>query len=151
MTVIPSITTQIELDVGASMKEGTSVRTGTLRLLRSSFKNEQIKLGHELSNDEVLKVLQREAKQRRDSIEAYEKAEREDLANVERGELEIISTYLPQPLSSGELKVIVDEVVTSLGNPELSAMGQVIGAVMARVGARADGGSVAKAVRERLA
>jgi uncharacterized protein YqeY len=142
---------QIDLDVSTSMRAGTSVRTGTLRLLKSSFKNEQIKVGHELSGDEALKVLQREAKQRRDSIDAYENADRKDLANIEQSELDIIATYLPQPLSSIELSNIVSEVISELGNPGIAEMGRVIGAVMTRVGVRADGGSVAKAVREHLA
>lgn len=142
---------QIDQDLAASMKAGDSIRTGVLRLLRSSFKNEQIKLGRELTEPEVLKVLQRESKQRRDSITAYNDANRPELAAVEEGELAIIAKYLPPSLSEDELNQVVDEVVSGLDNPSQAAMGQVIGAVMARVGATAEGGAVAKAVRERLA
>ena len=147
MTVIE----QIDQDLTASMKAGDSIRTGVLRLLRSSFKNEQIKLGRVLTEPEVLKVLQRESKQRRDSVMAYNDANRSDLADVETGELAIIAKYLPPSLSENELKKVVDEVVSGMDSPSPAAMGQVIGAVMARVGAAAEGGAVAKAVRERLA
>lgn len=144
-------TEQIDQDLAASMKAGDTTRTGVLRLLRSSFKNEQIKLGHELSEAEVLKILQRESKQRRDSITAYNDANRPELAAVEEGELAIISTYLPEALSDEELEAIVDKVIAGLGNPGPAAMGQVIGAVMAKVGAKAEGGTVSKVVREKLA
>jgi uncharacterized protein YqeY len=132
------------------MKAGDATRTGVLRLLRSSFKNEQIKLGRDLTEAEVLKVLQREAKQRRDSITAYNEAKRPELAAVEEGELEIISTYLPEALSDEELAKVVDEVIAGLDNPGPANMGQVIGAVMAKVGAKAEGGAVSKVVREKL-
>jgi uncharacterized protein YqeY len=145
-----TVTQQIDQDLAESMKAGDTTRTGVLRLLRSSFKNEQIKLGRELSEAEVLKVLQRESKQRRDSITAYNEAKRPELAAVEEDELKIISAYLPASLSEAELTRIVDEVITALDKPDASATGQVIGAVMAKVGAQAEGGAVAKVVRERL-
>lgn len=145
-----TVTEQIDHDTAESMRAGEATRTGVLRLLRSSLKNEQIKLGRELSEVEVLKLLQRESKQRRDSITAYNEAQRPELAAIEEQELVIIAAYLPQTLSDDELTRVVDEVVTELGNPAPAAMGQVIGAVMAKVGARADGGAVARVVRERL-
>ena len=145
-----TIEDQLAADLATSMKAGDADKTGVLRLIRSSMKNEQIKLGHELSDEEALKVLQREAKQRRDSIEAYTSANRPELAAVETAELEIIATYLPQPLSEDELAKVVDEVIASLGATDMSKMGAVIGAVMARVGASAEGGTVSKLVRERL-
>ena len=146
-----SILDQITADMGDSMKAGTADRTGTLRLLRSSLKNEAIKAGHDLSQDEGLKVLQREAKQRRDSIAAYTEAGRADLATHESTELEVISQYLPQALSESELAAIVDEVIAAQGASDMKAMGAVIGAVMAKAGAAAEGGAVSKLVRERLA
>jgi len=143
-----TIAEQITQDLTASMKAGDTARTGTLRLLRAAFKNEEIKLGHTLSDDESLKVLQREAKQRRDSIDQYRAAQRPELAEREEAELEIIQTYLPQPLSEDELRAIVAEVATAQGDG--AQMGAVIGAVMQRVGARAEGGTVSRLVRERL-
>ncbi|MBW4062224.1 GatB/YqeY domain-containing protein [Candidatus Saccharibacteria bacterium] len=146
-----TISEQLTADMATSMKAGTAERTGVLRLLRSSLKNEEIKLGHPLSDDEALKVLQREAKQRRDSITAYTEAGRTELAANEQMELETIATYLPQPLSDAELGGIVDEVIASLGATDMKSMGAVIGGVMAKVGARAEGGAVSKLVREKLA
>jgi len=134
----------------ASMLAGDTERTGVLRLLRSSMKYEEIKVGHPLSDEEALKVLQREAKQRRDSIDAYRTAGRDDLLAVEESELKVIAAYLPVALSVDELAKAVDEVVTQLGATDMKQMGQVIGAVMKRVGATADGGAVSQAVRSRL-
>lgn len=142
------ITEQLTSDMAAAMKGGQSERVGTLRLLRGSMSNERIKLGHELSDDEALKVLQREAKQRRDSIEQYTNAGRAELAAKERAELEIIESYLPQPLSEDELKALVSQAAAELGAD--AQLGAVIGKVMAAAGARADGGTVSRLVRERL-
>jgi uncharacterized protein len=132
------------------MKAGDTQKTGTLRLIRGAVKNEEIKLGHPLSEDEIMKLLVREAKQRRDSIEAYQKAGRADLEAVEQAELKVISEYLPQAMSDEELAKLVDEAVAEVGATDVKQMGAVIGKVMAKVGARADGGTVAKLVRERL-
>lgn len=146
-----TIREKITEDMKASMKAGDADRTGVLRLLRGSFKNEEIKLGHTLDEAEVLKVLQREAKQRRDSISAYNEAGRPELAEREEAELGVVSTYLPEAMSEDELKSVVAEVVTELGATGLAQMGVVIGGVMKRVGARADGGTVSRLVREKLA
>ena len=145
-----SLIEQLNQDMKASMLGGDTERTGVLRLLRSSMKYEEIKVGHPLSDDEALKVLQREAKQRRDSIDAYRTAGRDDLLAVEESELAVIAAYLPAALSADELAKVVGEVVTQLGATDMKQMGQVIGAVMKRVGATADGGAVSQAVRDRL-
>lgn len=142
-----NIAERLMQDLATSMKAGDADKTGVLRLLRGSLKNEQIKLGHELSEAEALKVLQREAKQRRDSIEQYRSAGREDLAAKEEAELVVVNEYLPQALSEEELKAIIDEVAAGI---EGAQMGAVIGVVMQRVGARAEGGTVSRLVRERL-
>jgi uncharacterized protein YqeY len=143
------ITEQLTEDMKTSMKAGETERTGVIRLLRGAFKNEEIKVGHPLDDAEALKVLQREAKQRRDSIEAYRMAGRDDLRAIEEAELVIIATYLPEAMSDEELAAVVDAVATELG-ADMKQMGQVIGAVMKQVGARADGGAVSRLVRERL-
>jgi uncharacterized protein len=144
-----NIRDQLTEDMKTSMKAGEAERTGVLRLLRGALKNEEIKVGHELGDDEMLKVMQREAKQRRDSIEAYRTAGRDDLRVVEESELAVISTYLPEAMSEDELAGVIDVVVAELGDG--AQMGAVMGAVMKRVGARADGGTVSRLVRERLA
>ncbi len=145
-----TILEQLTEDMKISMKAGEDVRTGVVRLLRGALKNEEIKSGHALDETEALKVLQREAKQRRDSIEAYKMAGRDDLRAIEEAELAIIATYLPQAMTEAEVAAVVDEVVKELGTPDMSQMGQVIGGVMKRVGARSDGGTVSRLVRARL-
>ncbi len=145
-----SVIEQLAQDMKASMLAGDAERTGVLRLLKSAMKYEEIKAGHELSDEEALKVLQREAKQRRDSIDAYRTAGRDDLLAIEEAELSVIATYLPIALSADELAAVVDGVATQLGATDIKQMGQVIGVVMKRVGATADGGAVSQAVRARL-
>lgn len=133
------------------MKAGDTARTGTLRLLRGAVKNEEIKIGHPLDESEVLKVLARESKQRKDSMEAYGQGGREDLVGKEKAELAVIGEYLPEAMSDAELGKLVDEAVSQLGATDLKQMGVVIGAVMGKAGGRADGGVVAQLVRKRLA
>jgi uncharacterized protein len=145
-----TINEQLTEDMKASMKAGQADRTGVLRLIRGALKNEEIKVGHPLDEAEVLKVLQREAKQRRDSIAAYRYANRPELAEHEEAELAVISEYLPEAMSDEELAQVVDEVIAETGATTPAQMGAVIGGVMKRVGARADGGTVSRLVRERL-
>jgi uncharacterized protein len=141
---------QITQDMMESMKAGTAERTSTLRLLKSAMKNEEIKLGHPLSEDETLKLLQAQGKQRRDSIAAYEEAGRAELAAEEKAELEIISTYLPAALSEDELKALVATAITETGATEMKQMGMVIAAVMKQVAGKAEGGDVSRLVKEAL-
>ncbi len=144
-----SLQERLMSDMKTSMQEKDTSRTSIIRLLRSAIKNEEIKQGQSLDDAGVLKVLQREAKQRRDAIEQYQAAGRSELAEWESLELDVISEYLPKPLSDEELGRIVDEVFSSTDH-ENPQMGPVVASVMQRVGARADGARVAAAVRERL-
>lgn len=146
MTTIERLTE----DMKTSMREGNADRTGVLRLLRSAVKNEEIKLGHPLDEAEATKVLQREAKQRRDSMAQYGDAGRPELAEIEAAELTIIGEYLPEAMSDTELAQVVDEVIAETGATSMAQMGAVIGGVMKRVGAKAEGGQVSKLVREKL-
>jgi uncharacterized protein YqeY len=146
-----SISEQLTEDMKASMKAGDADRTGVLRLLRGALKNEEIKAGHPLDEAEMQKVLVREAKQRRDSIEAYTSAGRDDLAATEQRELGVIQTYLPQELSDEELAKMVDDAIASLNATDMKQLGAVMGLVMKQAGARADGGRVSRLVREKLA
>jgi hypothetical protein len=145
-----SLQTQIDQDLTASMKEGVVARTSVLRLLKSSLKNEQIKLGHELTEAETLKLLQREAKQRKDSITQYQAGDRDDLAEAEKQELAIIEGYLPNQMSEAELTDLVKTVVAETKTTDQTQMGVVIGAVMKRAEGRADGAMVAQLVRQQL-
>ena len=145
-----SVIDQIEQDLATSMKEGVASRTSVLRLVKNSLKNEQIKVGHELDDGEVLKVLQREAKQRKDSIEQYKNGGRDDLAESEQHELTVIEAYLPQQMESSELEEIVDEVIKDTGAEGMPQMGMVIGAVLKKTAGRADGAAVSQLVRQKL-
>jgi uncharacterized protein YqeY len=146
-----TIVEQLTEDMKSSMKAGEAARTGVLRLLRGAMKNEEIKAGHPLSDEEALKVLQREAKQRRDSMTAYEQAGRLELKDQEERELAVISSYLPTALSEEQVSEVVDQVIADLGATDMKQMGAVIGAVMKRVGAQAEGGQVSRLVKEKLA
>ena len=145
-----NISDKLMSDVKASMLAGTSDVTGTLRLLRSSIKNEEIKAGRPLDESEIMKVLQREAKQRRDSIDQYNDANRPELAAHEQFELDIIQGYLPRALTSDELEQVVEGVIKRLGATDAKQLGAVIGAVMQEVGATAEGGAVSAMVRSKL-
>ena len=141
------LTEQLEADLAAAMRERDQVRLQVLRLLKSALKNQQIEIGHELTAQEMMAVLQKEAKKRRDSIEAYQKAGREDLVGGESAELEEIEHYLPAQMSESDVRAIVREVVAA--NPD-AQMGQVIGEVIARAGGLTDGSVVSRLVREQL-
>jgi len=144
-----SLMGKIDTDLASSMKEGEAARTGVLRLLKNSIKNEQIKAGHDLSEAEVLKVLQREAKQRKDSINQFKQGGRDDLADSEQQELAIIETYLPQQMGEDELATLVDAVITETGATP-AQIGVVIGEVMKRAAGKADGATVSQLVRQKL-
>ncbi|HSX14463.1 MAG TPA: GatB/YqeY domain-containing protein [Candidatus Saccharimonadales bacterium] len=139
---------QINQETTQALRDGASDKLAVMRLIKTSLKNEEIKQGHELADGEAMAVLIKEAKQRRDSIAAYEGAGRGDLAAAESAELDIIQTYLPKQLNPDELKALVSEAITDAGpNPQ---MGAIIGAVKAKAGPSADGSEIAKLVRENL-
>lgn len=145
-----SLSERVQSDLTAAMKEQNAPLVAVLRLVKSSLKNEEIKLGHALSDDEVLKVLQHEAKQRKDSITAYNEGGRKDLADAEQAELDLISDYLPKQIGEAELTRIVDEVIAETGANSLAQMGAVIGKVMQITAGAADGGTVSAVVRQKL-
>lgn len=141
---------QIEQDLLDSLKTGATDRLATLRLLKSSLANERIKVGHDLNEAEINKLLAKEAKQRRDSIKAFQEGGRTDLAVKEEAELKIIESYLPSRLSPAELAQLIDQVITKLGATEVGQMGSVVAQVRQQAESRVDGAEVAKLVRQRL-
>lgn len=146
-----SLQQQISADMVTALKAGESDKVGVLRLLITAMKNEQIKVGSELSDEQAMKVLASQAKQRKDSIAAYQAADRQDLVDVEAAELPFIEVYLPAQMSDEELETLVKEAITETGATEMSQMGQVIGAAMKKVQGQADGGRVSVAVKRLLA
>lgn len=140
-----SVLEQAQADVRTAMKAGDRERAGALRMIVDSLQKEA-KLG---DGDEVA-VLQRERKKRLEAAEAYDEAGRTESAEAERFEAELIEGYLPAQLSDGELAELVDAAVAESGATEPKQMGQVMSALMPKVGGRADGKRVSAAVRERL-
>ena len=140
-----SVLEQAQADVRTAMKAGDRERAAALRMVVDALQQDA-KLG---KGDEVA-VLQRERKKRLEAAEAYHEANRAEQAAAERFEAELIEAYLPQQLSEEELAALVDAAVAETGASEQKQMGQVMSALMPKVGGRADGKRVSAAVRERL-
>jgi uncharacterized protein len=144
---------RLRTDLTAAMKARDEVRTRTLRMVLTSVTNEEVSgnAAHELSDDDVLRLLSREARRRREAAEAFEAAGRADQAAAERAEDQVLAEYLPAQLSDAELASIVADVISETGAFGMGAMGQVMKAVTPRVAGRAEGGRVAAEVRRALA
>lgn len=136
---------QIQADARSALKEGERERASALRMIADAVAQDA-KLG---KADEVA-VLQRERKKRLEAAEAFEGGGRDDSARAERGEAELIEAYLPAQLSDEELSALVDAAVEETGAAEQRQMGEVMSALMPKVGGRADGKRVSEAVRRRL-
>ena len=121
-----------------------------LRNFLAKLKAKEIEKKESLSKSESLKVLQSMAKQLKDSIDQYTKGGREDLANKESDELEILSEFLPEPLSKEEMSKIIEEVIKDCGASSMKDMGQVIGVAISKMKGKGDGSSVSQLVREKL-
>ena len=145
-----SVTEQIRTDLTQAMKARETTRTATLRLLQAAIKNEQIALGHELSDDEAQSIIRKAAKQRRDSIDQYEKASREDLASREREELEIIETYLPKMMSEDQTEKAVDAAIAETGATSKKDTGAVMGKLMSKHKGVIDGKMAQQIVARKL-
>lgn len=131
-------------------KAGELSRRDALRLILSAFKYAEIELGHSLEDGDAVRVLQKEAKQRRDSITEYEKAKRADLVAKEQAELTVIEEFLPQQMSDDDLRALVHEVVAETSASGPSDLGKVMRPLLAKVAGRADGARVNKMAREVL-
>ena len=141
---------RLEEEMKTALKAREAVRLSTIRMLRSAIKNKEIELGHELLDDEVIRVVQSLCKQRHDSIEAFQKGGREDLAARERQELGILESYLPPPASGEDIERVVREVVAETGAKSMKEMGLVMKEALRRLGGGVDGKRVSEAVRRVL-
>lgn len=139
----------LQQKIGEALKAGDRVRLETLKMLSSAFNYEKINLQHELTDEEEIVVIRKEAKQRRDSIEAYDKAGRSDLSNSEKAELEILQKFLPPEMDDIELQKIVDEAVSSSGASSMADMGKVIGMIKSKAPS-VDGSRIAGLVKAKL-
>src|SRR5437879_1738820 len=143
---------KLQADLSVAMKARDEVRTRTLRMALTALTNEEVsgKQARELSDDEVVKVLQREAKKRREAAEAFAGAGRTDQAEAERAEGVILDEYLPAQLSDEELTALVADAIAETGADGPRAMGQVMKAVTPKVAGRADGRRVSGEVKRQL-
>jgi uncharacterized protein YqeY len=144
---------KLRTDLSVAMKARDEVRTRTLRMVLTALTNEEVsgKQARELSDDEVVKVLQREAKKRREAAEAFADAGRADQAEAERAEGVVIDEYLPAQLDDEELTRLVAEAIAETGAEGPRAMGQVMKVVTPKVAGRADGRRVSGEVKRQLA
>ena len=145
-----SIVERIQQDTKTAMRERDRDRLGTLRMLTAALKNGEIEAGRSLSDDEEQVVLRRQLKQREESAEAFRKAGRQEKAESESGEAEIVRHYLPAPLSPEELEEIVDRAIADTGASGMKDMGAAMGRATALAEGRAEGRELAALVRNRL-
>jgi hypothetical protein len=145
-----SLQTDIESAMRAAMKARDAVRVSTLRLAMAAAHNRQIELGHELTDAEVVEVLDRQVKQRRESIELYRKGGRPELADAEEAELAILREFLPEPLTDAELERLARNAVAATGASGPADMGRVMGSLVPQTKGRADGKAVSELVRRLL-
>jgi len=142
---------QIISDLTASMKAQDAPRTSTLRMVKAAMMNRKIEKGSELDDDDVQKLLRSLVKQRRDSIEQYEKAGRQELVDKEKAEIGVIETYLPQAASADEIEAAVAAAIAQTGATSIKDMGKVMKSAQAALaGKNADGKLVADTVKAKL-
>ena len=150
-----AIKDQIMADLKEAMKNKEQDRLRVLRSLKSKLLEREINERKEgeatLSDEQTIEVLMKAAKQRKESIEQFEKGNRDDLADSEKKELEIIQSYLPEMLSENEVRDIAREKIEELGAEDMSDMGQVMGVLMHELKGKAEGSLVSKVVKEELA
>ena len=147
-----SLSKQIVSDLTASMKAQDASRTSTLRMVKAAMMNRQIEKGAELDDEEMGKLLRSLVKQRRDSVEQYEKGGRQDLADKEKSEIQVIESYLPQAASPEEIEAAVAAAIAESGASSMKDMGKVMKSVQAALaGKNADGRMVSEIVKSKLA
>ncbi len=143
----------LQNDLHAAMRAREQVRVATLRMVLTGVSNEEVSgtQARELTDAEVLKVVAKEAKKRKESATAYREAGRPELAEKEEAELAVLETYLPEQLGEDELAAIVDRAIAQSGATSMAQMGQVMKLAQAEAAGRADGGALAAIVKARLA
>lgn len=145
-----SLIGQITDDVKSAMKAGEKDRLKVLRLITAAIKQVEVDERRELDDADVLGILNKMVKQRRDSITQFQQGNRQDLADIEQAEIVVIGDYLPEQLSGEELDALVDEAIAATGAENIRDMGKVMGAIKAKAQGRADMGAVGAKVKARL-
>jgi uncharacterized protein len=145
-----SLKAQITEDMKNAMRAKDTARLGAVRLLLSAMKQREVDERIELADADVIAIIEKMLKQRRDSIAAYESANRTDLAEVEKFEVSVLQTYLPQQLTEAEIMAIVDKVIADTGASGAKDMGKVVGAVKPLVAGQADMAKVSGLIKSKL-
>lgn len=133
-----------------AMRARDKVRLGTIRLALAAIKQDEVDMRKSLSEPEVISILTKMVKQRKDSIAQYEAAGRQDLADIEAQEISVVQDFLPRPLSSDELKVIIENAISTASATSVRDMGKVMGLIKPQVEGRADMGQVGADIKKRL-
>lgn len=144
---------ELQEELKSAMLSRDEVKTSVMRLLLSSIKNHEIQkggAGYEASEEDILSVMQKEAKQRKDSIEEYKKAERQELVVKEEAELKILNTFLPEQMGEEEVKKIIDQVIDETNAPSMQDMGKIMETLTSKLKGKTDMGRVSAIVREKL-
>jgi uncharacterized protein YqeY len=145
-----SLLNDLNQDMKQAMKDKNKQKLSVIRMLKASLQNEAIKQGRELNEEEELTVLVREMKQRKDSLQEFEKAGRDDLVAGLQDEIAVLTPYLPRQLTEEELQEIVAQTISETGAASKADMGKVMGALMPKVKGKADGGLVNRIVQQQL-
>ncbi|MBA3696634.1 MAG: GatB/YqeY domain-containing protein [Methylotenera sp.] len=145
-----SLKAQISEDMKNAMRAKDSARLGAIRLLQAAIKQREVDERIELNDTDVIAVIEKMLKQRRDSIAAYESANRQDLADVEKFEITVLQTYLPQQLTEDELNLILEKVVVETSAAGIKDMSKVMAAIKPLVIGRADMGKISGLIKTRL-
>ncbi len=142
--------TQIEETTKDAMRARDKSRVAALRMVNSEIKRVEVDERKTLTDDDVLAILNRMLKQRHDSLSQFEQADREDLAAQERFEIELIKTFMPEPLNEAEVDAVIERAIEQTGASSMKDMGQVMGLVKAEIATRADMAAVSGKVKARL-
>ena len=145
-----SLVEQINNDITTAMKAGESEKLSVLRMTKAALMNKKIELNHDLSDDEAIAVINKEAKQRRDAETEYRAGNRPELADKEVAEAKILANYLPEQMDEAAITALVDAAITETGASSADDMGKVMSALMPKTRGKADGALVSRLVKERL-
>jgi uncharacterized protein YqeY len=145
-----SLKDRIQQEMKDAMRSGDKPRLGTIRLILAAIKQKEVDERIELGDAEVTAVLDKMAKQRRESISQFEKAGRDDLVKQEAGELALIQEYLPEQLSKSEINALIDAAISGTGATSIKDMGKVMGQLKPKLQGRADMGAVSALIKARL-
>ena len=146
-----SLSESLQADMKSAMRDGDAMRRDTLRMVIAATQHAAKDKKAELTDEETTAIITREVKKRRESIDAYEKAGRDDLASQEQAEIDVLTPYLPEQLGEDEVRMLVEEAVASSGATSARDMGKVMGVLMPKVKGRADGKLVSGLVAQELA